>query len=108
MATLQNIRNRAGFLVAVIGIAMLAFILGDLLTSGTTIFNKVRDKAFEVNGEVISTQDYFDRVTEWENFQKMVSGENSLDENASSQIKNWFTNKWCERKYSMLRQKNWD
>ena len=77
MATLQNIRNRAGFLVAVIGIAMLAFILGDLLTSGTTIFNKARDKAFEVNGEVISTQDYFDRVTEWENFQKMVSGENS-------------------------------
>lgn len=87
MATLQNIRNRAGFLVAVIGIAMLAFILGDLLTSGTTIFNKARDKAFEVNGEVISTQDYFDRVTEWENFQKMVSGENSLDENATSQIR---------------------
>jgi len=46
MATLQNIRNRAGFLVAVIGIAMLAFILGDLLTSGTTIFNKARDKSF--------------------------------------------------------------
>ena len=33
MATLQNIRNRSGLLLAVIGIAMLAFILGDLLKS---------------------------------------------------------------------------
>jgi peptidyl-prolyl cis-trans isomerase D len=33
MATLQNIRNKSGLLLAVIGIAMLAFILGDLLKS---------------------------------------------------------------------------
>ena len=33
MATLQNIRNRSVLLLAVIGIAMLAFILGDLLKS---------------------------------------------------------------------------
>ena len=87
MATLQKIRNKAGFLVTVIGLAMLAFILGDLMTSGRTIFNKVKDKAFEVNGEVISTEEYFNRVTEWENFQKMVSGQTSLDENATSQIR---------------------
>jgi peptidyl-prolyl cis-trans isomerase D len=87
MATLQKIRNKAGFLVTVIGLAMLAFILGDLMTSGRTIFNKVKDKAFEVNGEVISTEEYFNRVTEWENFQKIVSGQTSLDENATSQIR---------------------
>ena len=33
MATLGNIRNRSGLLLAVIGIAMLAFILGDFLKS---------------------------------------------------------------------------
>jgi len=33
MATLQNIRNKSGLLLVVIGIAMLAFILGDLLKS---------------------------------------------------------------------------
>ena len=36
MATLQNIRNRSGLLLAVIGIAMLAFILGDLLKAGNS------------------------------------------------------------------------
>ena len=87
MATLQKIRNRAGLLIAVIGVALLAFILGDLLTSGNTFFRKYQDKAFVVDGEIISTQQYFDRVTEWEEFQKMISGENSLDENATSQIR---------------------
>lgn len=87
MATLQKIRNKAGFLIAVIGIALLAFILGDLLTSGSTLFRKSQDKVFEVNGKVISTEEYFTRVAEWENFQKMMSGESSLDENASLQIK---------------------
>jgi len=56
MATLQKIRNRGTLLIIVIGGALLAFILGDLLTSGTTLFGKVRDKAFMVNGEVISTK----------------------------------------------------
>ncbi|MDR1517049.1 MAG: SurA N-terminal domain-containing protein [Dysgonamonadaceae bacterium] len=87
MATLQKIRNKGGILVAIIGIALLAFILGDLLTSGTTIFNKVRDKAFVANGEIISTQDYFSRVSEWEEFQKTVSNRSSLDESATMQIR---------------------
>ena len=79
MATLQKIRNRAGLLIGIIGFALLAFILGDLFNSGTTIFRKSQDKAFVINGEVISSEDYFNRVNEWEEFQKMVSGQNSLD-----------------------------
>jgi len=87
MATLQKIRNRGTLLIIVIGGALLAFILGDLLTSGTTLFGKVRDKAFMVNGEVISTQQYADKITEFEEFQKTISGQSSLDENISSQIR---------------------
>lgn len=87
MATLQKIRNRAGLLIGVIGIALLAFILGDLLTSGNTFFRKYQDKAFSVNGEIVATQEYFDRVSEWEEFQKQMSGQSSLDENATAQIR---------------------
>jgi len=87
MATLQKIRNRAGLLIGVVGVALLAFILGDLLTSGNTFFRKLQDKAFVVDGDIISTGEYFDRVTEWEEFQKMISGQTSLDENAVSQIR---------------------
>ena len=87
MAILQKIRDRSGLLIAVIGVALLAFILGDLLTSGNTFLRKYQDKAFVVDGDFVSTQEYFDRVAEWEDFQKMVSGENSLDESATSQIR---------------------
>jgi len=48
MATLQKIRDKGTLLVIVIGVALLAFVLGDLFTSGTTLFGKVRDKAFVV------------------------------------------------------------
>ncbi len=87
MATLQKIRDKGTLLVIIIGAALLAFVLGDLLTSGTTLFGKAQDKAFVVNGEVISTQQYADKITEFEEFQKMVSGQSSLDENVSSQIR---------------------
>lgn len=87
MATLQKIRDKGTLLVIVIGVALLAFVLGDLLTSGTTLFGRAQDKAFVVNGEVISTKDYADKITEFEEFQKMVSGQSSLDENTSAQIR---------------------
>ena len=87
MATLQKIRNKGTLLVIVIGVALLAFVLGDLFTSGTTLFGKARDRAFVVNGEVISTQQYADKITEFEEFQKTISGQSSLDENISSQIR---------------------
>lgn len=87
MATLQKIRDKGTLLVIVIGVALLAFVLGDLLTSGRTLFGKSQDKAFVVNNETISTKEYADKITEFEEFQKMVSGQSSLDENVSSQIR---------------------
>ncbi len=87
MATLQKIRNRGALLVAIIGFALLAFVLGDVFTSGNTLFMRAKDKAFVVNGDIVSTQDYAEKISEWENFQKMVSGQTSLDENTTQQIR---------------------
>ena len=61
-------------MIIVVLLALLAFILGDLLTSGSTFMGKARDRAFVVNGEVITTQQYADKITQFEEFQKMVSG----------------------------------
>ena len=38
MATLERIRQRSGLLIIIIGLAMAAFILTDLLGSGNSIF----------------------------------------------------------------------
>lgn len=44
MATLEKIRNKAGLLVAVVGVALLAFILGDFLNSGKTFFRQHQER----------------------------------------------------------------
>ncbi|MEC9209074.1 MAG: peptidylprolyl isomerase [Bacteroidota bacterium] len=63
MATLQNIRNRSGLLLAVIGIAMLAFILGDLLKS-TNSGGGNGIHAGQVLGEDILIQTFQKKVDE--------------------------------------------
>ena len=49
MATLQKIRNRGGVLVSiVIGLALVAFIVGDALSSGASLINRSRNEVGEV------------------------------------------------------------
>ena len=63
MATLQNIRNRGGLLVSiVIGLALVAFIVGDALSSGASIFNRSRNQVGEIAGEAISITDFQNKV----------------------------------------------
>ncbi len=62
MATLQKIRNKAGLLVIVIGIALLAFIIGDFLNSGQAFFRMSQDKVVVVNGKKVTTQEFSELV----------------------------------------------
>ncbi|WP_165044510.1 peptidylprolyl isomerase [Dysgonomonas sp. ZJ709] len=87
MAALQVIRGRAGLLIGVLGVALLAFILSDFFTSGNAFFNKFKDNAFAVNGDVVSTGKYTDRVEEREFFEKVMSNKSNLDEATMSQIR---------------------
>lgn len=88
MAVLQTLRTKAaGILIGGLGLALVAFIFSDFFTSGNAFFNKFRDKAFVVNGEVVSTKSYADKIDQWENFQKVMSGQTSLDEFTTLQIR---------------------
>lgn len=89
MATLQKIRNQAGLLVIVIGLAMLAFIIGDFLTSGSTFFNMNRDKVAVVNGKRITVEEFqmrVNRAVEEEQMRYRTQYNRSMPEERSSQI----------------------
>ena len=73
-------------MVIVVGVALVAFVLGDFLMSDATFRERRHDRAFVVDGEVISTQEYADRVNAMEDFQRMLTGQ-MLDENVSAQIR---------------------
>jgi peptidyl-prolyl cis-trans isomerase D len=87
MATLEKIRNKAGLLVLVVGLALFAFIIGDFLNSGSTYFRQSQERVAEINGEVIKIQDYQARVDEMTEVYKMQSGSTSLPEEYMTQIR---------------------
>lgn len=85
MATLQNIRNRAGILVAVvIGLALAAFILGDMMGSGSPRMG--RRSVAEINGKGIGINDYMNREQALREFYELNAGGQSLDAELERQI----------------------
>ena len=87
MATLEKIRNKAGLLVIVVGVALFAFIIGDFLNSGSTFFRQTQEKIVEVDGQVMSIQQYQEHIDEMTEFYKMQSGMSSLPEEYMNQIR---------------------
>ncbi len=93
MATLQTIRDRAGILIAVIiGLAILAFVLGDFLGKGNSqrIGMKKKLEIAEIAKHSVSYLEYDKRVNDLIDIYKL-SGNTSIDEatNLSIQQQAW-------------------
>ena len=85
MATLQKIRNRGPLLVAVIGIALFAFVAGDAWKAIQP--HQGRQDVGEVNGEKISAQDYQTLVDEYSEVIKISENISALNDNQVNQVK---------------------
>lgn len=66
MATLERIRQRSGLLIGIIGVAMLAFILTDLLGSGNSMFRADANVVGKVNGRTVESREFAMRMDERE------------------------------------------
>ncbi len=88
MATLQNIRNRAGLLVAIIiGLALVAFILGDMLRAGNSLMKPSQMEVADINGTSVQYQDFQKKIEQTAEIYKMNSGRTQLDDNMWAQIR---------------------
>lgn len=87
MATLEKIRSKGVLLIAVVGFALLAFIIGDLITNGSTLFNKSKETVADINGESVNIAEYQDILDQTMIFQKYESGQNEVDEQTTQQIR---------------------
>lgn len=106
MATLQTIRNRGGLLVSiVIGLALVAFIVGDALTSGSKIFNSSRNEVGEIAGEGVSIMDFQARVAKNEDMIKMMNGIGNLNEEQQTMLRE---NTWQQIVMEKLMQEEYD
>lgn len=87
MATLQNIRNRSGLLLLVIGIAMLAFILGDFMQSqrsgsGGSLY------VGEVAGQDLNIQAFEERIQKGTENYRNSNPNTIINQTVLSQIRN--------------------
>lgn len=57
-SVLQKIQNQTGCLLLVIGVAMLAFVLTDLVSSGSSIFSSNDNSVGEISNEPVSYDEY--------------------------------------------------
>ncbi len=87
MATLQKIRNKAGLLAIVIGLALFAFIIGDFLNSGSSLFRQSQQKIAKIGDYSLDYKDYEARIAEMEQVYKIQTGQNTLDDAINGQIR---------------------
>lgn len=88
MATLQKIRTRMGLLVAIIiGLALFAFILGDLFQSGSSILQRNQMEVGSIDGETVQYPDFQRKVEELGEIYRSNTGQSQLDEATWVQVR---------------------
>lgn len=88
MATLQKIRNHGVLLLVIVGVAMLAFIMGDFINSGSSFFNRGRENVGEIAGHKVHYTEYESAKDQLTEVYKIESGRTDIDEDLSVQIRN--------------------
>lgn len=87
MAVLSKIRNRAGLLIIIIGLAMLSFILGDILSSGNSVFQSNQNEIAEVGSRTVTFQEYEARVQQSAENYKINTKQTSIDESTMESLR---------------------
>jgi len=88
MATLQKIRNHGVALLVIVGLAMLAFILGDFLNSGSSFFNRSREYVGTIAGHKVHYTEYEAAKDQLTEVYKIETGRSNQDEEVATQIRN--------------------
>lgn len=88
MTTLQSIRNHGTILLVVVGVAMLAFILGDFLNSGSSFFNKSRENIAQIAGHKVHHTEYQATIDQLTEVYKIEYGTTDINEDLSIQLRN--------------------
>jgi peptidyl-prolyl cis-trans isomerase D len=96
MATLEKIRSKATLLVIVVGAALLAFIVGDFLKSGSTFFQQKQENIISVNGESMNYRDYQEQVELRTNALKQ-NNNRSFTDDEQNQIRQMVLNEAIDR-----------
>ena len=80
MATLEKIRRKGLLLLIVVGLALVVFIVGDLVNSGSTYFQENSANVAVINGDKVKIRDYAEKMDQFNDVVKLQYGNNINDE----------------------------
>lgn len=86
MSVLESLRKRSGLLVAIVGLALFAFVLTGLFEGGSSIFGGNDNVIGEIAGKSIDYQTFNAKVQEAAENQKKNSGKSVLTEQEMDQL----------------------
>lgn len=87
MATLEKIRSRSVLLLIIVGLALLAFIVGDFVNSGSSFFNQKRMVVGEIDGEEVKIEDFLVAVDQMTTVYEIESNGQNLTEEMVEQVR---------------------
>ncbi len=87
MAVIGKIRRRAGLLIGIVGFSLIAFILGDLLTSNRSFLAGNETDVAVIGGRKVSVQEFEARVKQLEENYKINTGTETIDQNTQDQLR---------------------
>jgi len=87
MATLEKIRSKGVLLVVVVGLALLAFIVGDFLKEGSTYFNKSKEIVAIIDGEEINIKEFSAEIEQLTEVYKIETGRTELNDEMMTQLR---------------------
>lgn len=87
MATLEKIRSKSVLLLIIVGLALLAFIIGDFVNSGSSFFNQKKMVVAEVDGEDIKLEDFLSAVEQTTKVYEIEMNTPSLNEEMTEQVR---------------------
>jgi peptidyl-prolyl cis-trans isomerase D len=87
MAVLEKIRSKGVLLIGAVGLALLAFIVGDFLNSGSSYFNKSKETVAKIVGEDINIKDYTASIDQMTEVYKIETGKSELNEDMITQLR---------------------
>ncbi len=85
MAVLSSIRSKGKLIAVCVGGALLAFVLGDFISSGQAIFGASQTKMGDINGTTIDYRQFENQVKAREQFTQLIYGRS--DGNAADEIR---------------------
>ncbi len=97
MAVISKIRNQAGLIIGIIGIALVAFILGDVVKSNSSFMQSGTDVA-EIAGERISIQEFEATVSQMTETYKQNTGQENVDQATTDMLRDQAWNQMIREK----------